>query len=43
MPASQRDPKGWTAIEKYTVVLETAGLNATEFSTYCSERVLYSE
>ncbi len=29
--------------DKFTVVLETAGLNATELRTYCRERGLYSE
>ena len=29
--------------DKFTVVLETAGLNATELSAYCRERGLYPE
>ena len=36
--ASQREPEGWSAADKFTVVLETAGLNATELSAYCRER-----
>jgi transposase-like protein len=30
VPASQKDPEGWGPADKFTVVLETAGLNATE-------------
>lgn len=41
--ASQREPEGWSAADKFTVVLETAGLNATELSAYCRERGLYPE
>ena len=36
--ASEKDPDGWSAADKFTVVLETAGLNATELSAYCRER-----
>ena len=43
MPASEKDPDGWSAVDKFTVVLETAGLNATELSAYCRERGLYPE
>jgi transposase-like protein len=43
VPASQKDPEGWGATDKFTVVLETAGLNATELSAYCRERGLYPE
>ena len=32
-----------SAADKYTVVLETAGLNATELSAYCCERGLFPE
>jgi hypothetical protein len=38
-----KDPKGWCATDKFTVVLETAGLNATELSAYCRERGLFPE
>jgi transposase len=41
--ASDKDPEGWGATDKFTVVLETAGLNATELSAYCRERGLYPE
>ena len=48
VPASHKDPEGWSAADKFTVVLETAGLNATELnatelSAYCRERGLYPE
>ena len=43
VPASEKDPEGWSAADKFMVVLETAGLNATELSAYCRERGLYPE
>ena len=43
VPASEKDPEGWGATDKFTVVLQTAGLNATELSAYCRERGLYPE
>ena len=43
VPASEKDPEGWGATDKFTVVLESAGLNATELSAYCRERGLYPE
>jgi len=43
VPASQKDPDGWSATNKFTVVLETAGLNASELSVYCRERGLFPE
>ncbi len=42
MPAPEKDPEGWRTY-KFTVVLETAGLNATELSAYCQERGLFPE
>ncbi len=35
--ASQKAPEGWSAADKFTVVLENAGLNGTEQSGYCLE------
>lgn len=32
VPASEKDPEGWSTTDKFTVVVETAGLNATELS-----------
>jgi transposase-like protein len=43
VPATEKDPEGWGATDKFTVVLETTALNATELSTYCRERDLYPE
>ena len=43
LPASEKDPECWGATDKLTVVLETAGLNATELSAYCREWGLYPE
>jgi transposase len=43
VPASQKDAEGWGSTDKFTVVLETAGLNATELSAYCRERGLFPE
>ena len=43
VPASQKDPEGWGASDKFTVVLETAGLNSTELAAYCRERGLFPE
>jgi len=43
VPACEKDPDGWSTADKFTVVLETAGLNATELSAYCRERGLYPE
>jgi transposase len=40
VPASEKDPDGWVATDTFTVVLETAGLNAYERSPYCREREL---
>ena len=35
--ASEKEPEGLNATDNFTVVLETAGLNATELSVYCLE------
>jgi Tfp pilus assembly protein FimV len=39
--ASEKDPEGWGATDKFTVVLESAGMNATELGAYCRERGLF--
>ena len=36
VPASEKEPEGWTATDKFTVVLET-------LSAYCRERGLFPE
>ena len=43
VPVSAKDPEGWSAADQYTLVLETAGLNAIELSAYCRERGLFPE
>jgi transposase len=43
VPASEKEPEGWSAGDKFTVVLETAGLNDTELGAYCRERGLFPE
>ena len=43
VPASEKDPDSWSASDKFTVVVETAGFNATELSSYCRERGLFLE
>jgi transposase-like protein len=43
VPASHKDPEGWGASDKFTVVLETAAFNATKLSAYCRERGPYPE
>ena len=43
VPASEKEPEGWSAADKFTVVLETVGLKATELSAYCRDRGLYPE
>ena len=43
VPASEKDPEGWGSADKFKVVLETAGLNATELSAYSRERGFYPQ
>jgi hypothetical protein len=37
------EPEGWSAAEMFMVMLQTAGLNATELSAYCRDRCLFPE
>ena len=41
VPASENDRECWSAAESFTVVLDSAGLNTTEFGAFCRERGLY--
>jgi transposase len=41
--ASEKEPEAWSATDKFTVVLETAGLNDTELGASCRERGLFPE
>ena len=43
VPASEKAPETWSSADKFTVVLESAGLNATELGAFCRERGLYPE
>jgi len=43
MPATQNDPEGCGPADKFTVLLTTAGLNATEMGAYCRERGQFPE
>jgi hypothetical protein len=43
VPATHKDHEGWGPADKFTVVLETAGLNATKRGGYCRERGLFPE
>jgi len=43
VPAFQKDPEGWGPTNKFTVVLESAGLNATELGGFFRERGLFPE
>lgn len=40
VPASEKEAESWSAADRFTVVLETAGLNTTELGGYCRERGL---
>ena len=40
MLASKKEPEGWSAADKFMVLVETADFNATELSSYCRERGL---
>ena len=40
MLLSQKDPEGWRFADKFTMVLESAALRATELSAYGRERGL---
>ena len=37
----KKDPDRWSAADKFTVVVETAGFNTTELSSYCRERAYF--
>ena len=43
VPLTEKEPEGWSAADKFTVVLEEAGLNSIELSAYCLERGLFPE
>ena len=41
VPSPEKEPESWSADDKFTVVLERSGLNATELSAYCRVRGLF--
>jgi transposase len=43
VPALEKEPEGWSATDKLTVVMEVAALNVSELSAYCCERGLFPE
>ena len=43
VPSSEKEPEGWSAADKLSVVLESSGLNATELSAYCRDWGLFLE
>jgi hypothetical protein len=43
VPASQKDPEDWGTADKFTVVLQTAGLNTIDLGEYWRERGLFPE
>ena len=40
VPASEKDPDSWSAADKFTVIVEAAGFNATELCSYCRKKCL---
>jgi len=43
MPAGDSTPTGWSAVDKFAAVVESAAMNELELSIYCRERGLYAE
>ena len=43
LPEGDQTPEGWTAVDKFAAVVETAALNEAELSAWCRERGLYPE
>lgn len=43
LPSNSNPPEKWSSEDKFRTVLETAPLNATEFSAYCRKHGLYPE
>jgi hypothetical protein len=43
VPATQKEPEGWSARDKFTFVLESDGVSATELGAYCRVRGLFPE
>jgi transposase-like protein len=43
LPDGATGPEGWSAVDKFAAVVETAALNAAELGAYCRQRGLYPE
>ena len=43
LPDGQSSPGGWSAVDKFAAVVESAALNEAELSEYCRRRGLYPE
>jgi transposase-like protein len=43
MPDSDDSPAGWSALDKFNAVLETAALSQSELAEYCRKKGLYPE
>jgi len=43
LPDGATGPEGWSAVDKFAAVVETAALNAAELGAYCRKRGLYPE
>ena len=43
LPSNSNPPDKWSSDEKFRIVVETAPLNASEFSAYCRRHGLYPE
>jgi transposase-like protein len=41
VPAKNRPPEQWSAVDKLAAVIQAAGLNGTELGKFCRERGLY--
>lgn len=43
LPEASDDPEGWSSLDKFHAVLETASLSEHEITEYCRQRGLYPE
>ncbi len=43
LPDGESTPQGWSAVDKFAAVVESAALNEVELSEYCRRRGLYPE
>jgi len=41
MPDHENTPEGWSSRDKFSAVLESAGMNETELAEYCRRKGLY--